>query len=232
MITVRKNTKKGSNSRLEDFFSQFPESKYKKRQIILQPNDEPAGVYFLKDGYVRMYSVFEDGRELTLNIFKPKTYFSMMWAIADIPVSSYFETMTPVSLQLTPKNKLLEFLNESPEILYDLTRRILIGLDGTIVNFQNLLSGRAYNRVIAALVLSAKRFGTKINNRVTIDLRLTHQDIASLAGITRETASLKLEALQKKSLISFKNHLLVISDLTKLQKEVYLENSGGEINSY
>ncbi len=219
--------------RLEEFFTQFPQTGLKKGQIILQPNDKPAGVYFLKDGYVRMYSVFEDGRELTLNIFKPNTYFSMMWAIADIPINSYFQTMTPTLLQLAPKNKLLEFINDNPDILYDLTRRILIGLDGTIVNFQNLLSGRAYNRVIAALILSAKRFGKKgADNHVTIDLRLTHQDIASLAGITRETASLKLETLQKKALIHFEKHLLVIKNLKQLQDEAYLENSNDESDSY
>lgn len=210
--------------KLEKFFSQFRLLPLKKGELVIRPDDNPQGVYFLKNGYVRMYAIFEDGRELTLNIFKPHTYFSMIWTIGNLTNTYYFQAMTEAELERAPKEQFLEFIKGNPEIMFDVTRRVLVGLDGLLTNVLHLLSGSAEKRVVAALFLSAKRFGEKTQNgAIIIKLPLTHQDIANLAGITRETASIEMGKLTKKGLVSSKNHCLVIEDLERLEEESVME---------
>ncbi len=210
--------------KLEKFFSAYRLLLLKKGELVIRPDDNPQGVYFLRNGYVRMYSIFEDGRELTLNIFKPQTYFSMIWTIGNLENTYYFQAMTEAELARAPKEQFLEFIKGNPEIMFDVTRRVLIGLDGLLTNVLHLLSGTAEKRVVAALFLSAKRFGEKNKQgAVIIKLPLTHQDIANLAGITRETTSIEIGKLTKRGLISSRNHCLIINDLKKLEEESFLE---------
>ena len=85
------------------------------------------------------------------------------------------------------------------------------------------MSGDSYHRVIAALILCAKRFGQNRGKKIVIDLPLTHQDIADLAAITRETASLAMGKLTRKGLISRAGRNILILDPVKLSAESGIE---------
>jgi CRP-like cAMP-binding protein len=217
--------KKINALKLEDFFSDGKIIEYKKNEMILRPEDIPQGIFYLEKGFVRMSTILEDGRELTLNIFKPGTYFSMFWAIADIENAYFFQAITDVVVKRIPKEKTIPFLKENPEILFDLTKRILSGMNGLLKNMEYLLSGHAEKRIAAVLILSAKRFGIKKGGgKIEIELPLTHQDIANLSGLTRETTSLELEKLKKQKLIRYVHHKVIIQNLKKLQEKITFES--------
>ncbi|MBI2196704.1 Crp/Fnr family transcriptional regulator [Candidatus Daviesbacteria bacterium] len=210
--------------KLENFYSQFATKRfYKKKEMIIRADDDPPGVFYLKDGHARLYTVSPSGQELTFNVLKPGCYFSMMWAIGGAQNSHYFEALTEIELWRAPKDQLLEFIRRDPEVLYELTRRILIGLDGLLGVMESLLFGNAYNKVATALVVAAKRFGRKSETgQVTIELPLTHQVIASLACLTRETTSLVMKEFENGGLINNKRPFLVITNMERLEKETIL----------
>lgn len=209
--------------KLNAFFANYKQIVYKKDEMIISEDEEPAGVYFLKVGFVKMGSIFTNGGELTLNIFKPGSFFPMMWAIGEIKNSYFCQAMSEVKVYRAPKADVIKFVKENPDVLYDLTRRVLIGLDGMITNVQFLLFGSSYNRIAAAILLLAKRFGEKTNNgQIMIGLNLIHQDIAQLAGVTRETASIALKQLEKRGVISRLKKRFVVNNITKLTSEIFV----------
>ena len=55
---------------------------------------------------------------------------------------------------------------------------------------------------------------------VIIKLKFTHRDIASLAGISRETASREWEILERKKIIKYEKKQIIIEDIKKLEKEL------------
>lgn len=203
--------------RAEDFFSGFRSTHYRKNETILHPGENPSYVYFVVSGFVRLFSVFTEGRELTLNILKPGSYFPMIWAIGGIPNTYYYQAMTSTELRRSPAKVVLDFLKENPEELFELTRRLLVGVDALLTNIEHLLSGTAHHRVACALLLSARRFGRPRGKTCLIELPLTHQDIANIAGLSREKTSLELEKLQKERIVHRQNHLWVVSNLKKLE---------------
>ena len=40
-----------------EFFEVYPTLNFKKKETILRAGDTPSGVYFLKKGYARLYSL-------------------------------------------------------------------------------------------------------------------------------------------------------------------------------
>jgi len=208
--------------KLDKFFSSSKTITYKKGETILRPEDKPQGAYFIKEGFVKLNTIFENGRELTLNIFKPGTYFPMMWAIGEIPNSYYYQAQTNTLIHRVPKQDVLAFLKNNPDVLFELTRRILVGLDGVLTNIEYMLCGNSYIRVVGAIYLTANRFGERTDGgKITMNLPLTHQDIANIAGISRETASIAINKLEKKNIIFRKNHLIVITSMRKLEIEAH-----------
>lgn len=204
----------------EDFFSKFNTvQKYKKNQLIFGPGAEPSGVFYVKSGYVRLYLISENGKEITFNILKPGSYFSMIWAINHSPNIYFYESLTDVLLYKAPKEEVLKYLQNNPDVLYDLTKRVLSGLDGMVKLMEALLTGNAYQQVASILLILARRFGKQSGEGVIIDLPLTHRIIGTLAGLSRESTSIELSRFTKDKLISQKDHLIVIKDLSRLEEK-------------
>ncbi|MBN1263480.1 MAG: Crp/Fnr family transcriptional regulator [Candidatus Pacebacteria bacterium] len=207
------------NQKLTGFFKKFPQQNFSRGEVLLRAEDEPPGVFFLRKGYVRFYSINEDGKELTLNIFKPGSCFPLNWAVADQPNYYFFEAMTEAEIIRAPKGSFLKFLKNEPGILYEYFRRILVGLSDFLIRSQFLLLADARKKVTATILLLARRFNqSEKDTSVKISLRLTHQEIANLAGLTRETTSLQLEALKKEGLIFYRHQQLKIPDLDRLKE--------------
>lgn len=196
--------------KVNTFFKKFKEASYKKGGTILSPDDPMNEVFFIKSGVVRLYTISRDGNETTFNLLKPETYFSMLSVITDIPNKYYFEALTKVEVLIAPKKQFLEFIKKEPEVLFDVTKRILSGVNELLLSIENLTSGKAGDRVATMLSILARRFSKKINNDILIDLPLTHQQIANLIGLTRETTSLEIEKLISKKIIKYEDHKIVI----------------------
>ncbi|OGC91762.1 hypothetical protein A2899_00765 [Candidatus Amesbacteria bacterium RIFCSPLOWO2_01_FULL_49_25] len=207
---------------LQKLFHPFPLLKYRKGETLIRSEDPPPGIYYIHSGYVRMFSLFANGRELTLNIFSPGAYFPMIWAITASPNSYYYQTLTEVSLRRAPKDLVLSYLQSHPDVLFALTQRILSGVDSLLSRLQHLFSGSASARVATALHICALRFGSHSHSSVIIQLPLTHQDIAHLSGLTRETTSLELKKLEKEGLLTRRNRLLVVKNLSLLENKFQL----------
>jgi len=221
------------NKKIDEFFGRYKSIEYKAKETVIHMSDEPAGVFYVKKGFVKMNTILSNGSELTLNIFKPGSFFPMTWAVANAPNNYLFQTMSSASLYKAPRKEMVEFLVKNPDILYDLTRRLLSGIDGLLTNISHLVAGTAANRVASAILLCSRRFGEKVNeNQIAINIHLTHQDIADLAGLTRETTSITMSMLKKRKIVTQVRGRIIINNQKELHNLSQIEQvSASAINT-
>lgn len=208
---------------LDIFFKKFKPLRYRRGEIILRAGDSPPGIFYLKSGYVRVYSFSKGGEELTLIIFKPGDIFPVSWVIGDVPASYFVEAMTVAELWRVPRDQFLEFVRNKPEILLELIKRMMVRFVGLMRRMEYLVFGNAYSKVASILLICAERFGRKAAGGMVIDVPLTHNDIATLVGMTRETVSIEMKKLEKKNLISYRGRLLVVKDTRGLARESQID---------
>lgn len=209
-----------AGGKLELFFSRFKRLSYKRRDVILRAYDIPSGIYLLRKGYIRIYSLSETGQELTLIILKPGDVFPLTWGINDSPNREYCEAMTQVELWRAPREKFLEFISKNSDVLFALTGKILIRLQGLLERMDYLVFGNAYQKVASILVILAERFGKKqAEGEINIRVPLIHSDIADLIGLARETASIEIKKLENKKILERKGKYLIVNNLVRLKKE-------------
>ncbi|MDO8498396.1 MAG: Crp/Fnr family transcriptional regulator [bacterium] len=197
---------------------------FRKRDIVLHADDGISDIFYIKNGYVRVYRISELGEELTLSILKPGDLFPMLWEVKDAPNPYYMEAITDLEVWRFPRDQFLSFVKDRPDLFYDLTSNLMVRFGGMLNRMEYLITSRAYNKVAATLFTCAKRFGVKQKDEVIVDVPLTHKDIATLVGITRETTCLEMKKLERKGLISHLGRLLVIKDMKRLEAESQLNN--------
>lgn len=219
-LAVGMATDQNLQKKIETFFSQFPRSTFKKGDMILQPDEKPAGVYFLKTGNVRSYALSLEGYEVTIHIFFPNSFFPMMWLLEAVPNRYYLEATGPVEVYIAPEKKVMEFIEKNPDVARDVLKRMVLGLDRITQRIELLSFGKARTRVIAALIYMARHFGTTSEGTVHIREKFTHKDIAAFAGMSRETASREWEKLEKQKKIRIKDHSIIIDDIQSLKDEL------------
>jgi len=208
----------------ETFFDASRSLLYKKGEVIIRPGDVPQGVYLLRKGFVRFYSISKDGEELTLLIFRPGDFFPVRFAITDQEITYYYQSMTPVEVKRATTAGFREFLKQNPEVLLTITGSILIRLRTVYERMEYLVYGSAYEKVASILYVFSKEYGEKDGDEVTIAVPLTHRDIASVIGMTRETVSVEMGRLFEKGLIGHKGKLITIVNPQRLRQESLLKS--------
>lgn len=198
--------------KLEGFFTKFKHQIYKKGEILIRADDDPSGIFYLKKGFIKEYAISKKGDELVVNIFKPIVFFPMSWAINNTPNKYFFEAITNAEIYKAPKEKVLAFVKSNPDVLYDLLGRVYKGTDGLLVRMIYLMSGNAYARLIAELLISVKRFGNP--------LRISEKELAAQSGMTRETVSREIKTLKEKGLVKFERGTIIIKSLNELEEEL------------
>lgn len=203
--------------KIDNFFTQYKHQTYKKGELLIRAEDFPSGVFYLKEGFVREYAISKKGDELVINVFKPISFFPMSWAINETPNAYFYEAMTDVETWRAPKEEVLIFLKNNPDVVYNLLSRVYKGVDGLLTRITYLMAGNAYARLITELLIYVKRF-TKGQNSVT--LNISEKDLASVSGMTRETVSREIKVLKRNNLIITEGHKLIINDVQKLEDEL------------
>jgi len=206
--------------KVDDFFSLYPTIVYKRGETILRAEDCPLGIYYLKSGYVDQYIISPSGETFMVHIFKPGSFFPLMWVINDTPNIFHFDAMTSTHIIRVPKESFIEFLHKYPDVVFYATQRVVAGLSGLVNRVGQLVLDDAFTKAVLLLLYYADNFGEKSSEGVAIKLPLTHREIASWIGTTRETASLQVETLKKRGLITVRGRQLIIQSIAALQKEM------------
>lgn len=203
---------------LTAFFSKYNLIKVKKGQILFKPGEEIPGMAFIKSGYVRTYTITKDGKELTIPMFKPMLFSSVLQTMVGIENKNFFQAISPVEMWVAPKEEAMAFINGNPEVRESLTKMVLSDFIELSNNLQKIIYGDAYTKV-ASLVYSMLNKGNETKDKnVEIKFSTPHRMIASMTGLTRETVTLQLLKLQKEGYLATKGRHLVIRDVKKLEK--------------
>ena len=209
----------------ETFYNQFVTRNYKKGEMLIRADDDPQGIFCLTKGYVRQYTISKAGFELTLHILKPISYFPMVWAVNGTPNVYYFEALTAVEVGRAPRDEVVNFIKDKPTVIFELLSELIKDYAESLKRIEHLVFSDAYRRVISVLLYIAKHFGEKHGKGAIIHHHFTQQDIATLTGVARETASIEMVKLERKGLVKYDDHLLIFENPKKLNSELYANHA-------
>lgn len=211
------DAKNNSHSELVNQFEQGRLLTYRKGEIILRAAEEPGGVYCIKQGFIRVYSITDQGEENTHIIYKAGEVFPLIWAFNNIARNVFYESLNPSKLWRLPKDDFLHLAKTSHNFSYLLLQQAVNQFNIFADRLDNLEYTDALERVVYRLLYLAGRFGQKKSKKIIINAPITHQHIASSINLARETVSREIEMLEHKGLVSHQKRLIVLNDIAGLE---------------
>lgn len=208
-----------------DFFSFFkkyskrPVIKIKKGQTIFYEGDQPEKIYFVQEGFVKLYHLSEDGKDTITYLYGPGSILGLRALTEEKhELKHNAEALTNVSIQCIKRLEYVDILKEHPEFLVDLLHVAIERLNYTEQKLVGFITTDVTARVSAFLHSCALRFCTNKKPPIIIPLPLTHQQIADFVGSLRETVTGTIQYLEKEQIIEIKNKTITILNLKKLEQ--------------
>ncbi|MGH8718027.1 MAG: Crp/Fnr family transcriptional regulator [Burkholderiales bacterium] len=178
---------------------------YAKNTVIVNEGDATDSLYIVLVGRVKVYVADENGKEATLNIEGPGSYFGEM-ILDGGPRSASVMTLEPSKFAVVSKLELERYLIENPEVALHIIKRLISRARALTENVKSLALLDVYGRVARLLLdLSGGPDGKGV-----IAEKLTQQDIANRVGASREMVSRILGDLSKGGYIQIADKKIII----------------------
>lgn len=203
--------------KVKAFFENYPRRTYPKDQIIVFGGESPDKVFYIVSGKISQYDISYRGDEIVINVFKPPAFFPMTWAINQTPNPYFYKADEATVIRCAPPNEVVRFLQENPDVMFNLLSRLYRGIDGVLERMVHLMSSSARSRLIFELLTEYRRFGKKITP-TSRSITLHESDLAARSGLARETISREMKHLKEKGIITLKDGALIINDVGKLKE--------------
>lgn len=190
---------------------------YNPGGTILYQGEVPRSAYVIQSGFVKAFNISSDGSEQIVNFHVPGEIIPLGWAFGKTTASIYFfEAMTESKLILMQRDNLVKHIKSEPKLMEAMLEYAVAGYTAAMLHICALEQAKAQQKILYTLYYLARKFGA-VNSKKSTDilLDLTHQDIASLVGLTRETTATELNKLKKQGILSYKNKKYQV-DVTSL----------------
>jgi CRP-like cAMP-binding protein len=196
----------------EYFKSQNVTRVFEKGEVIISQGDSPEQLYMVKSGMVKVYDIDVSGCERTITIFSEEHVFPIIWLLNELPDSHlfFYEAYTDVACYSSSIIGARRYMSLHPEILHEANDRLAKAYINMAGRIQNLEKSRMQERLEFVLYFLAVNLGNFRGSVATIDTIITQEDIARLAGVTRESISLELNRSDRQRLIWKENQNTLI----------------------
>jgi len=190
-----------------------------KGQFIFREGDQADWFHIVKEGHVKCVKSSPEGREVTLKVLMPGDLFCCeASALAGEDHPGCAQSMGEGTIIKIHRKTMLDVIQRNPEAAVNIINYLSLRLRESQDNAKAFALDRAEQRVAAILINLTQRSGIQETNGIRIGVRLIHQDLADMAGLTKETTSRILSRFKKELVISGSGKQLIIQDLPRLQR--------------
>lgn len=191
---------------------------FKKDEFIYFPDETSTHIYMIADGRVRIGHYLDDGKEVVSAILSMGEIFGELALAGEEKRKDFAQAMDdktsvcPLSIE-----DLKALMYDNRELSFKMLKLVGLRLIKLERKLELLVFKDARTRIIEFLKDTASWKGKKVGFETLIPTKLTHKDIASLTGTSRQTVTTILNELKEQNQINFDRKRILIRDLSNLR---------------
>ena len=183
-----------------------------KHNHVYTVGDERETVYFIETGQIKLVMLSSEGKECMLAIHGCGDVFGEMCLSG---LGRRLETATAMedtSLKEIPCGKFLERLVKD-SLLEGFVKYLAVRVADQQQVIANLVTVDSETRLGETLLQLARKFGKKDPRSIRIELRISHEELATMVGTTRPRISVFMQRFRNLGLIeSSLEHYMIIKE--------------------
>ena len=190
---------------------------YKRDDYIYFPEENSQNIYMIADGRVKIGSYLKDGKEIIKSILGKGEIFGELILAGEDKRSDFAQAMDdntrvcPMTLE-----DLQDLMKDNQVLSLKIFKILGFRLRKMERRIESLVFKDARTRIVDFIRDMAEERGQKVGFETMIKNHLTHKDIASLTGTSRQTVTTVLNELREENIINFDRRRILIRDMDKL----------------
>ena len=192
---------------------------FENGNYIFLEDSEGEECFFVLEGSVKVTRLSKDGREVILAMLNEGEFFGEMSLLDGESRSANVIALEKTKVLTLDRNDFISVVNDYPQIAVQLLKELARRLRKSDRQIASLSLSDAEKRIALCIIRFADEQGVIQNGKVSIPKTPIQQDIANMAGTSRETVSRALGLLEKEDLIERNGRELIILDYKKFIKE-------------
>lgn len=185
---------------------------YGPGDAVYREGEYGDALYVLVSGVMKLYRPYSGSKEATLRLLRSWDIFGHLAFAGEARQRAYAETVTDCVVTKVPKIFVERAVRQEPRVAF----KIMTLLELRLVQYEELvkclLPRETEARLANLLPILAQKFGDRRDGVVTIDLRLTHQDLAAMVASTRESVTKVLNEMRGRDLIEVEAGRITLKD--------------------
>ncbi len=189
---------------------------FERNSLIYLPTDHGNSMLLLVSGRVKLYHITSDGKQALLALIEPGEVFGELAVFEGGQHEEFAETMEASTVVLVPGAEIQRLMEEHPQVSLGVTK--LMGLRRRRIErrLKSLLFRSNRERLVHLLLELAEKYGRHTPEGVHIGIKLSHQELASVIGSTRETVTVLLGELRAEGNLTIRRRQIVLTRVDQL----------------
>lgn len=206
-----------SDKDLDRIISVGNKQRYHKENLILIEEEVGSSMFVILDGRVKISRISDDGREVILSILSEGDFFGEMSLLDGQTRSANVTAIDDSELLVIRREEFLQMLHDYPQIAINLLKELAQRIRKGDEHIKSLSLQDAKGRVANTLVRIAEDYGVFRKGQVEINELPLQQDLANMAGTSRETISRVIKTLIQQGYLKKERGKIIILDYERFK---------------
>ncbi len=187
---------------------------YQPHQVVFYEGHPCLGIYVLCAGKAKLTASSSRGHRRIVGIVGPGELIECNGFCESVAHEVTCETLEPSRICLIDRRGYLELLQKNPALAIELLQLVSGRVLFATMNGERAPFCKTMERLAALLLSLGQRFGHRGSDGITLDIRLTREELAELIGAAPETVIRLLSRFRRERLVNTNG-----SEITLLKPE-------------
>lgn len=193
---------------------------FQSGSTVLYQGEVPRSACVISEGIIKVFNISQQGDEQIIMYHIAGEFFPASWIFEKAPGALFFyEAVTDCIISYVPRRLVLEFMFAKPERTKILVSYFVTNYSAFLIRVNGLEQSRARDKLLYLLYFLSERYSNTGSSKAIIPMNLTHQNIASMVGLTRETTAVEIGKLKKDEILTYAKQQYTV-DMTKILSEI------------
>jgi CRP/FNR family cyclic AMP-dependent transcriptional regulator len=197
-------------------------SSYPSGALLFVEGQVPRGVYLLCRGRVKLTMASPEGKTLIMRIAEPGEVLGIHATVTGKPYELTAETLEPCQVNFIKSDEFTKFVRQNSDVYGRTVQQLSDYYRAACHRVRCMGLSRSAPEKMARFLLEWAEKGTDTRQGTRVNLNLTHEEIAQIVSVSRETVTRTLSSFKAQQIISISGPSVLIRDKARL--ESMLEN--------
>lgn len=207
-----------TDEQIRDLESVSQVRSFDRGSLIYMPAEPGEAVFLVIAGRVKLYHLTPDGKQTLLALIEPGEMFGELAVFDGDQREEFAEAMLASKILRIPRQSVQDLMSQHADVAVGVTKLMGFRRQRFERRLKSLLFRSNRERLVHLLLELADQYGVRTPEGVRLKIKLSHQDMASIIGSTRETVTVVLGELQSEGLVAIERRQVILRQMERMAR--------------